>query len=347
MQNVSRLFGAKATGSFNRRFHLSLVKLTCIYVILLAIILFLSSSVLYSFFSSRLDHRFRSMREIPQELTISYIHPPSQEEVQQDLIYSLILVNGILLVVAGAASYFLAKMTLEPLNESYERQRQFLGDASHELRTPLSILRMDLETEAQDTNAHPKTKERAISNLEEVARMSHLVEDLLVLSRMDEDHTKPQKFTPVILGTLITSIIDRLNPLAQKQSITLIAEDSVTGPEVRIYSHEDILNRILTNLIKNAIVYNVPQGTVSVALAKDSREARITITDTGIGIATEELDNIFERFYRVDKSRSRQSGGSGLGLAIVKSSVNKLGGKLTIASELGKGTTITVHLPTR
>ncbi len=344
MQSASKLFGAKATGSFNRRFHLSLVKLTGIYVTLLAIILFLSSSVLYSFFSSRLDHRFRGMRDTPQEFVLS-IHPPSQEEVQQDLIYSLILVNGILLVVAGAASYLLAKITLEPLNESYQRQRQFLGDASHELRTPLSILRMDLETESRDTTAHPKTKERALSNLEEVERMSHLVEDLLVLSRMDEDHTKPHMLVPIELGAFAIDIFDRLKPLADKQGVTLIADKSLTEQEIHIYSHEDLLNRVLTNIIKNAIIYNVPSGSVFLIVGKDAKEAHITITDTGIGIPKEELHHIFERFYRVDKSRSRQSGGSGLGLAIVKSSVDRLGGTIEITSRPGKGTAVTLHLP--
>ncbi len=346
MQNASKLFGAKATGSFNRRFQLSLVKLTLIYVALLAIILFLSSSVLYSFFSNRLDHRFRSMKATPPEFVLS-IHPPSQEEVQQDLIYSLILVNGLLLVVAGAASYLLAQITLEPLNESYQRQRQFLGDASHELRTPLSILRMDLETEARDATSLPKTKERARSNLEEVERMSHLVEDLLVLSRMDEDHTKPHTLVPIELGAFTNNILARLQPLADKQTVTLIPDPSLTEKEVQIHSHEDLLSRVLTNIIKNAIVYNVPNGTVSVALKKDAKEAAIIITDTGIGIPKEELHHIFERFYRVDKSRSRQSGGSGLGLAIVKSSVDRLGGTIDITSEPGKGTAVTLRIPLR
>ena len=344
MQNASKLFGAKATGSFSRRFQLSLVKLTSIYVVILAVILFVSSSVLYSFFSNRLDHRFRNMRETPPEFILS-IHPPSQEEVQQDLIYSLILVNGLLLVVAGAASYLLAQLTLEPLNESYQRQRQFLGDASHELRTPLSILRMDLEAEARDASSAIKTKERAVSNLEEVERMSHLVDDLLTLSRMDEDHAKPHKLAPIELGAFTNAILERLRPLAQKQDVNLISDSSLMEQEIRVLSHEELLNRIITNIVKNAIVYNVPNGSVSVVLHKAGKEAFITVTDTGIGIPKEELEHIFERFYRIDKSRSRQSGGSGLGLAIVKSSVDRLGGTIDITSEPGTGTTVTLHLP--
>lgn len=343
MQSESKPFGARAISSFSRRFQLSLLKLTCIYVGILAIILFLSSGILYSYFSSRLEYRYREVRPHLPEYMLLVPRPPLQEELQKDLVYSLLLVNGLLLLVAGAASYFLAHITLEPLKEAFERQRQFLGDASHELRTPLSVLRMDLENELADSSAAGKTKERANSNLEEVERMSKLVEDLLILSRLDEDHTTSTKHTTVDVLAMVRHTAERLEPLAHRNKVTFALPEE-TAP-ITITTHEDLLLRSLTNVVKNAIIYNKIGGKVTLSVQQTQRAVQIVIADTGIGISKDDLSKIFDRFYRVDKSRSRASGGSGLGLSIVKTSLDKIGGSINIQSELGKGTIIIITLP--
>lgn len=345
MPNELKLFGAKATASFSSRFKFSLWKLTAMYVAILAVILFLSSSILYSAFSSQLGHRFGTVRPIPDEFIMIITPPPSREDVEADLIKSLLVVNGFLLLTAGIASYWLAKLTLRPINDAYERQRKFLGDASHELRTPLAILRTDLENELANNSVKGLTRERAQSNLEEVERMSRLVSDLLMLSNSDENGLVMRKnFTMVNLSALIKTTADRLQSLAKEHSVSLNFTLAAGNP-ITIFSDEDLLLHAITNVVKNGILYNKPNGSVTITLAESGNFVIIDIADTGIGISSEDLSKIFDRFYRSDKSRSRQTGGSGLGLSIVRSSIEQVGGTVVINSELEKGTTVTLRLP--
>lgn len=334
-------FGAKAINSFSRKFHFSLIKLTIIYTVLLAVILFLSSSILYSYFSSRLEHRFRGFRGGVQIVQI-LPPPPTADDVRADLTDSLVLVNSILLLVAGSASYFLALYTLEPLKASYERQQRFLSDASHELRTPLSVLRMDIENELADATAQAKSKQRAASNLEEIDRMHALVEDLLTLSRLDETNPTRRRADAVDFSDLIASTIETLTPLAHAQRVQLTLAHADAG---QIRADAELLRRIVQNVIKNAILYNKAEGSVTVSLREERNGWNLQVADTGVGMSKEELEKIFDRFYRVDKSRSRQTGGSGLGLAIVKASLERLGGHIDITSEETVGTTVHIMLP--
>lgn len=346
MRNVLKQFGAKGTGSFNDRFAYSIYKLTFFYTAILAVILIMSSGVIYSAFTQRLNQRYRNVIVVPQErggVVFGEISPrPSRDEVQADLIYSLALVNGLLLIVAGGLSYWLARTTLKPLRDSYERQQKFLADASHELRTPLSILKLDLENTLTG-GVNDAAKKQAGSNLEEVDRMSRIVSDLLALSRMNEGEETAVEFEPVNMQTFIEKIIARMQPVAEQHTVKV---RMTPIPKVIIFrTHEELLAQALGNLVKNAIIYNKPNGEVRIEAEQDSKTITIKVIDTGIGISSEDQEKIFDRFFRSDSSRSRQTGGSGLGLAIVQASVDKLRGTLDMASEVGKGTTITVQLP--
>lgn len=346
MQEESKPFGVRVTDSFSRRFQFSLWKLTAVYVAILAVILFLSSFIIYSAFSSQLVHRFRNVHPIPEEYLNVIAPAPSADDVRADLINSLILVNGFLLVIAGFSSYWLAKLTLAPINEAYEKQRAFLSDASHELRTPLAILKTDLENEMAGPGTNDASKARAASNLEEVDRMGRLVSDLLLLANSDEDAlNKVKNVQKVDLTVLARQVLGRMERLAAEHQVTL--RSSPENIALEIITNEELLQRVLTNLVKNGILYNRSNGSVTINLAESGSSVIINIVDTGMGISPEDLPRIFDRFYRSDKSRSRATGGSGLGLAIVRSSVEQLGGSITAKSELEKGSSFTLKLRKR
>jgi signal transduction histidine kinase len=352
MQEESRPSGAKDTSSFNKRFRQSIIKLTIIYAVIIASILFISSSVLFAVFSKRLEQRFR-VPVITENGTITSgiikidaPRPgfPSPDEVRSDLVDLLMLVNGFLLVVAGTLSYKLAEWTMTPLKKTYERERRFLSDASHELRTPLSILKMETENELLNTKLSANEKAKRESNLEEINRMSNLVSDLLTLSRLAENEVAAmRKPVAINLSAVITKSVDRLQKLADEHNVAVTT--SLPGEIVTIESDTTLLDTILSNAIKNAIIYNKPEGSVTIYLSHNETSVEIAIADTGIGMSPEDTERIFERFYRTDKSRSRKTGGSGLGLSIVRSAVEALGGSVSLDSEINKGTTLTYTLP--
>ncbi len=343
MLNVLKQSGAKVTGSFKKRFNLSLAWLTLLYGLTLAVILLVSGTVTYSEFSSRIGRRFGGFPPPPQIRQQIINMQPTAAEVRQDLIESLIFVNSLLLVLASISSYWLARRTLQPIRDSYERQQLFLSDASHELRTPLSILHIELENELSSTTKSAE-RERITSKLDEVKRMSKIVNDLLTLSRLDAgklDYT--ENITTVHLEECVSKIVKRLQPLAESNGLTLsyIQESQ----DIVLTLDEDVFSHALTNFIQNAIVYNKPGGKVNVITKIKGKEFLVEIIDTGIGISPDDLNNIFERFYRTDKSRSRKTGGSGLGLSIAQSAIRHIGGRFEIESKLDEGTKVKVFLP--
>ena len=342
MPHASRPFGARAIASFSRLLKNARLSLTAIYVVLLAIILAISTSVTYSAFSSRLDTRFQHIRPAPGTIVIWPLGPPPDpEQVREDLLESFLFTDGVLLVIAALVGYWLAGITLQPIEEAAERQRRFVSDASHEMRTPLTILQTDLENELSVTT-DTTTRERATSQLEEVERMGRLVTDLLTLSRLDEAAT-PEVWQDVSLNELMQEAATRFQAIAERQQVILTV-DLPVGKDLRIRTNKELLLQALSNVIKNAIAYNRPQGTVTLILRQHGREMTLAVRDTGPGISQEHQRHIFDRFYRADESRSRQTGGSGLGLSIVQSIMEQLHGSVDLESKLDEGTTVTLHL---
>ena len=343
MPHVSKPSGEKATVLLSGRFHRTRLWLTGFYVVILAAMLLTSTSFTYSTFSGRLEHRFQGIRPNgPLGMPRAERPFPTPDEVRADLMRSALFANGALLILAGIASYWLAGHTLRPIQASYERQRRFLSDASHELRTPLTILQMELENERhlsqnQDRTAH------ITSQLEEVGRMSQLVNDLLSLSRLDEEQAIVRPTTVLSLNTITKEATTRLSAIAKQHQVQLQVIE--TEDMLPVIAHQELLLQAITNLVKNAILYNKPHGTVTIRLTREHPHAKLEIADTGIGISEQDLSQIFERFYRADKSRSRHTGGSGLGLAIVQRIIDQLHGTLHIKSTLDQGTTIIVLLP--
>jgi two-component system sensor histidine kinase CiaH len=342
MQKEFKPSGAKATNSFKKRFNYSLLRITSLYTLTLIVILFVSGTVTYSEFSSRIGRRFGGFPTMPPQMRVFLKDQPTAAQVREDLVQSIIFVNIFLLMLASISSYWLARRTLQPIKDAYERQQRFLSDASHELRTPLSILHIELENELYGLTKGPEF-EKLSSKLEEVKRMSALVNNLLVLSRLDEGKIDVKKVADVHIEQVISEIVKRLQPLAHSNSLTLAYKAESKNPLISL--NEDLFSHALTNLILNAIVYNKPDGKVDVISKIEGNQIVIEVIDTGIGISAHDLQNIFERFYRSDKSRTRKTGGSGLGLSIARSAIHHLHGRLEIESKIDVGTAVIIHLP--
>ncbi len=230
---------------------------------------------------------------------------------------------------------------LRRLDEAFESQQQFVQDASHELKTPIATIQTNLEVLDMNENA---TIEDYKHNNEVVRRsldrLNTLSQGLLLLSQ----GSRPEHgWVEVDVPLLIDEAVAEFQPAAASAGVNLEAGNSQQG--LKIKGDAMGLKQVIGNLVDNAIKYNRPQGRVQVSARAQDSSAVIEVKDTGVGVADTEQQRIFDRFYRVDKSRSRASGGSGLGLAIVKKIVEEHGGNVSVQSILGEGTTFRVILP--
>jgi two-component system, OmpR family, sensor kinase len=229
------------------------------------------------------------------------------------------------------------------LQAAFERQKQFTSDASHELRTPLAVMRGGIEIALRRERPPAEYQRVLASNLEEIVRLTRLVEDLLMLARADSGRIE-LRCEPVDLNQLCAQMAEYITPLAEQRQQQL-TYDAPSTP-VTINADVQRLKQLLLNLLDNAIKYTEPQGHITLSLKPEGNEAVITIADSGRGIPAEDLPHIFERFFRRSaKTSDRSATGFGLGLAIVKWIVDTHGGKIAAQSELGKGTRFTVSFP--
>jgi heavy metal sensor kinase len=230
------------------------------------------------------------------------------------------------------------------LQAAFERQRQFTADASHELRTPLAVMRGDIEIALRRERTPEEYRRVLTSSLEEIIRLSRLVEDLLTLARADVGQAA-LRCEPMSLDRLCQQVVDYITPLAQQRGQALEYHPPAATP-VMIKGDAQRLKQLLLNLLDNAIKYTNPGGKVSLSLRAEGKEAVMSVSDTGRGIPPEDLPHIFERFFRHSRRTSDKGAtGFGLGLAIVKWIADSHGGKIEAASQVGQGTTFTVSLP--
>ena len=229
---------------------------------------------------------------------------------------------------------------VDRLDLAFEHQRQFVGDASHELRTPLTALQVSLDSVRHDPDASPADYRRlADEAAAATTRMRRLVEDLLSLAETD----RPATLGPVSLSSIVEMVVEEMEPLAEQRSISLTS----TVPAGMIVVGDQLgLRRAVTNLVENAIRYNREDGHVVIEqLASPPGWMRLAVRDDGVGIPPAEQSRIFDRFYRVDRSRARTEGGSGLGLSIVAKVVAEQGGRVDVESVPGQGSRFTMSLP--
>ena len=227
------------------------------------------------------------------------------------------------------------------LSESFDQIRQFSIAASHELRTPLTIMRGEVELALRKEKDPAEYRRVLVSNLEELVRLSSIVESLLTMSKADFEQQEVQ-YEEVRMKDLLEELYEDCEIIAQKKQIGI---ELRRNEDVTIIGDRIRLRQLFLNLIDNAIKYTPEQGRVSVSSERRDGFVKVQVQDTGVGIPEAELAKIFDRFYRVDKARSREMGGSGLGLAIAKWVAELHRGHIEVTSEEGKGTTFTVFLP--
>ena len=224
-------------------------------------------------------------------------------------------------------------------------RREFVANVSHELRTPLTTVKSYAETLMDTAFDDRGVQMRFLSVIaQEADRMTRIVRDLLTLSRLDEKRPERQSAEAIDLKSFLGGIVERMSVSAKKKEQTITYRQMNSVGE--FYANRDKLEQVIINIISNAIKYTPSGGRIEVFSGKLYSDIYIKVTDNGIGIPKENLPRIFERFYRVDKARSRDTGGTGLGLAIAKQIMDEMGGDIKIASEVDKGTEVTITVPT-
>jgi signal transduction histidine kinase len=229
---------------------------------------------------------------------------------------------------------------LARLQQAFEQQVRFTADASHELRTPISVLIAHAELALARTRSASDYEATVATCLRAGERMKSLVEDLLVLARADAGKLE-LRMLPVDLGQIAEEATQMLRPIAEQRDVKLVLDCL----PAECLGDADRLLQVTTNLISNAIQYNRSGGEVHVKTSVVGPHAVMEVRDTGVGIAAANLPHLFERFYRVDEARSRDSGGSGLGLAICQSILEAHRGSIAAASEVGMGSVFEIRIP--
>ena len=228
----------------------------------------------------------------------------------------------------------------DKLQSSEEKRRQFVSDASHELKTPLASIKLLTDSILQN-DVDMQTAREFVSDIgHEADRLNRMSQKLLSLSRIESQGDGDCEIVGMV--PTIQRAIRMLSGIAEKNDISI---DLQVAEDCPILILEDDLYQIVFNLTENGIKYNVPGGRLTIRVFRQEDNAVLQLRDTGVGIPEESLDQIFERFYRVDKARSRQSGGSGLGLSIVRTIVERNQGQITVASTPGEGSVFTVTFP--
>jgi heavy metal sensor kinase len=226
------------------------------------------------------------------------------------------------------------------LEASFKRMAEFTADASHELKTPLCAMRGEAEVLLSKGRTAGEYQEGLAHFIEQFDHLNQMINDLILLSKLDSSQIE-LKIVPLRLDLLVKDLCNLFQVLAEQKGITLEIDKA---QELTVMGDKFRLQQLFTNLIDNAIKYT-PEGTIRVTLEKNQENVLVKVSDTGIGIPEQEREKIFKRFYRVDKSRSRETGGVGLGLSIAEWIAHAHHGRIEVDSELSQGSTFTVYLP--
>ncbi len=258
--------------------------------------------------------------------------------------WALAVLGGVALVFAAGIGYVLSGGAMKPVREAYEKQRQFAADASHELRTPLAVVLASADLLRSDPSITSPFLKQVIEDVrDEVKKMTKLVSDLLTVARTD-GKANQMRLVRMDLVSAVQQTVRIMRPFAEKKDIVI---DEELPKRVEIHADEQKIRQLILILVDNAVKYTPEHGRISVCVQEDRGSVKLSVSDTGIGIAPEHQERIFERFYRVDKARSRRMGGNGLGLAIAREIVEAHGGSIAVESEPGKGTTFHIRLKAR
>lgn len=264
--------------------------------------------------------------------------------IKNQLFWVLIFGGMSTLILIGLGGFWLSQKAIEPIEKSFSRLRQFTADASHELRGPVTAIKASVDVmQCHPERIHPKDAKKLGAISSATTQMGQLIEDLLFLARTDNSNDIPtRKRTKIALNKILQDLVVLLEPIAQEKDI-------IFGYQLKqnIYIFGDVsqLNRLFSNLIQNALQYTPAGGMVNVSLSRQNRCALVSVEDTGIGIAPEQIPFVFDRFWRADKARTRREGGTGLGLSIANAIAQSHGGKIAVTSQVNEGSCFQVRIP--
>lgn len=324
-------------------FQSATLKLTGWYLLILMVTSLLFSAAIYQVTTSELGTRlenFQNKIEIESVFMprpIDALRVAEATEAQSHIIVGLLYANLLILIGGGVVSYFLARRTLRPIEIAHEAQSRFTSDASHELRTPLASMKTELEVALRDPKTTKKDLELILrSNLEEVEKLSKLSEMLLNLSRLDHDKLER---SAVDLADVTNDVLTRFGKSKKRIALSSSKQSIVEGNEAAIIE-------LVMILVDNALKYSPEDSYVDITITRSNRFVTFVIQNTGAGIDPAKLPYIFDRFYRADTSRTKQSKlGFGLGLSLAKKIVELHNGELRVSSEPNATTTFTFSLP--
>ena len=290
-------------------------------------------------------------QEPSQKVLMGYVRvTESSEEIEEEL-EKLLLAFGwgglLAIALSSVGGWWLVKQTLQPIEQNYEQMRQFTADASHELRSPLTAIKTSVDV----IRSHPERIHNAdVQKIAAIAQaseqMTALVEDLLFMARFDNGRDRDRQNLLFSPSELLEDLLEALEPQIQEKEITLRTNlHELNLDQAHIYGDPMQIRRLYVNLLENAIAYTPQSGEIEVSLTEQENFLEINITDTGIGIAAEDLDHIFERFWRADRARNRRSGGSGLGLSIAQAIAHRHGAVINVSSAIGLGSCFSVKFP--
>ncbi|WP_064214084.1 sensor histidine kinase, partial [Anoxybacillus flavithermus] len=263
--------------------------------------------------------------------------------IVKTLLIILILISLVFIGLSALLGYYMSGKAMVPIVRSFQKQKEFVANASHELRTPISIFQSSLEViEAEEVEKMSEFSLQILYDMkDEVKRMTKLINDLLLLARSDADVVQLNQEW-FVLEPMISELIRKCHPLAEQKNIEFLTN---IQENITIFGDKERIKQLLFILLDNALKYNVENGQVRMNIWREAESIKMEVSDTGIGIPLEHQHRIFERFYRVDKARSRQHEGNGIGLSIAQWIVDAHGGTISVQSEEGKGSCFIVTLP--
>lgn len=290
--------------------------------------------------------RSRSRKLFYNDKLVGYLQvqlPTDQrEQAERKRVFMLAVTAPMLIFLLSVGGYFFTGLATRPVEEAFTILRDFMINAGHELNTPLSIAQAAVENvERNGAGPTQVSKKLPIIKLS-LTRMRNLVDDLVILSKLDSNKVNRKPFQSVPLHEVVAETLQHMQPLLEERQISVSVHE-MTYSYVRGDTLQ--LQQMLTNLLQNAISYNKPEGSIWLSLRTEENEAVLTICDSGIGISAADLPRIFDRFYRVENFLSQMTAGSGLGLSIVKAIVDFHRGTVRFDSELNVGTTAIIRLP--
>lgn len=287
-----------------------------------------------------LDLRYLKMPKSYGFLLVFIDKSPDDDNLSRLVVVSLII-GSLSLIMVFFVSLFLANEALVPIKRAWDKQRAFVADASHELRTPLAVINTNLELVLGNADETVDSQSKWLGNIQsEIQRMAKLVGDLLFLARADANEAISMNVFH--LSNALNQAVVPFIPFAAAKGIELI---STIEPDVIFFGNEGRIKQLAAILIDNAIKHTDTGGKVKLKLHAGFSTVEFTVSDTGEGIPKEYLDRIFERFYRIDKSRSRGYGGTGLGLSIANCIIKEHKGTVNVSSSAGKGAVFNITLP--